>query len=91
MAEGKEIADGQRAVSVLKDDVVQRAFNALEAKYIDAWRRADNPQSREEAWAKLRALDELRVELQIIADAGIRATATRERRERTSSRPPGTT
>lgn len=61
----------RRAKQLLDDDVVQQVFASLEGRYITEWRHtpADNIDKREAAHAAIRALDDVKMKLQSMANA----------------------
>lgn len=63
----------QRAIhaQALKGDtVLQEAFATADARYVQEWREADTPEEREAAHAKMRALQHVQRELDIIVADG---------------------
>ena len=60
-----------RAQQLLNDAVVAEVFASLEGRYITEWRHtpADNIDKREAAHAAIRALDDVKMKLQSMANA----------------------
>lgn len=86
--EQKEIDAGSRVHAFLQDKDVIEAMARLQRRYVDDWKAGDSPEKRETAWAKQRALDDLRTELEAVVESGKKATIVQSRRQpqRTASR-----
>lgn len=80
----EEIRAGELAAAMLEEPVLKAAFEELEAEYTDAWRNSGlvDVTRREEAFRMLRALDELRGNLQAKVVNGQIARANAEAAER---------
>lgn len=57
------------AQRLLKDAAVIEALRLVEEKYTAAWKAATNAQDREDYWHMVRAVDELRSQLQMLGAA----------------------
>lgn len=86
MSDEQRIRDGERIRQFLTDEVVKGRFEALEAKYVEEWKVGETPAAREAAWAKVRALGDVRLELNVVVDAGILAAVRKARDERKPGR-----
>jgi len=72
------IEDGFRAEAILSDPVFQEAMETLEAKWVTAWRRSDDAETRERYWALTKALEGVKDELkQIQTNGEIEASKSR--------------
>jgi hypothetical protein len=76
----------ERVKAFLRDDIVQEAFAALEKRYYEQFKAAIVPDTQRQAWALSRALDDLRAELQVVVDAGERASIEQQQRDARESR-----
>jgi len=70
---------GLRAEVLLADDLLQEAFNGVDAECVAAWRAAETPAQREEAWALLAALAKVQQRLRSIMADGTLAQARLDR------------
>lgn len=77
----QEIQAGERIERFLADDEVQAAFARLERKYYDEFKAAADPAARESAWAKSRAMEDVKTELRVSVTRGAVAKATSQRRQ----------
>jgi hypothetical protein len=70
-------ARADRARAIIEDDLLVGAFEALDARYLMAWRNspADQPEMRERLWHHLQALAEVRAELNRVLEDGEMARA----------------
>src|SRR5258705_8613578 len=73
--EGKltaQMARASRAQDLMKDEMLQEAFERLEANYINAWRQSKPGQKddREILYLAINAIGKLRDELRIMLDGG---------------------
>lgn len=64
MSETEELAMGQFAASVLKDDRFATLITNLRDRYIHEWQSATEPTARELAWHRTKVLDDLVKELE---------------------------
>lgn len=60
----------REAERLLKNPVLVRAFALADQKFVQEWRSATKTQTREEAHAKVKALDEVQNMLRIIVADG---------------------
>lgn len=86
MSEEKEVADGARIDALLKDESVIAAFALLDKRYWTSFKTCRDDTERNQLGARASALEDLKNELQVIVDAGIRANATLQGRERRARR-----
>lgn len=70
---------GLRAEALLADDLLQEAFEGADAECIAAWRAAETPAQREEAWALMAALAKVQQRLRSIMADGTLAQAKIDR------------
>ena len=82
MSDGANIAAGGRVEAFLADDAVAGALVKMEQEYVRAWRAATTVEEREAEHAKMRVLDDFRLELRTIVDRGKMSAATVARAER---------
>ena len=68
----KRISKGKAAERVLNDPIISEAFEKLEAKYNSAWVSSgfEDSQKRETIYLSIRALGELRLELESMINTG---------------------
>ena len=85
MSIDKRISRGRRIKEVFEDEDVKALFEDIEQDTIKAWRRAETPEKREEAWAELRALDALRTKVNAVVGDG--QMAEHEQRNANRGRP----
>jgi len=76
----REVSRAERARAVIEDPLLIGAFEALDARFMLAWRNspADKPELRERLWHHVQALAEVRAELETVLADGLLA---RERLE----------
>lgn len=82
MTDDDQVREGDTITRFLADPVVQRTFDGLTTKYMEEWKSGKSREDRESAWAKTRALDDLKDGFRAVVDAGRRAAANTARRER---------
>lgn len=70
---------GRKVRALLTDDTVASVFANLEQRYHSAWLAAETVSDREACWAKRRALEDLRNELQTFVNDGEQAAINLER------------
>jgi len=78
MTEEEQIGAAQRVVAFLNDAAVVAAFARLDKSYYDEFKKEGGVT----AWAKARALDDLRNELTAVVDNGVKVAADSTRRNR---------
>ena len=66
----------------LEDSAVSGAFGVIESAAIKAWRTGKTTDDREAAHQRIRALDELKVQLKVLIDRGTWATDTLNQRQK---------
>jgi len=73
----RKVAAAERARAFIDDPLLQGAFEALDARYLLAWRNspADQPELRERLWLYLQAISEVRAELNRALEDGEMARA----------------
>ena len=61
-----------RAEQLQQDEVLQDAFNGIEAHWLNEWRGSavDDADKRETAYRMIRSLDAFRIQLQSMVDTG---------------------
>lgn len=64
MSETEELALGQFAAGVLKDERFTALITTLRDRYIHDWQQATEPVARELAWHRTKVLDDLVKELE---------------------------
>ena len=64
----QEYRDALEAERLMHNELVGRMFTAIEKAYIKDWKAALEPAEQHMYWAKVRALDDLRKSIQIIAE-----------------------
>lgn len=57
------------AERLTKDVAAQEALRIVEEKFVQSWKRALNVSEREHAWAMVRAVDELREQISLLASS----------------------
>jgi hypothetical protein len=74
------VAQAERARLIIDDPLLVGAFEALDARFLLAWRNspADKPELRERLWHHIQALAEVRAEMQTVLDDGSMARAALE-------------
>lgn len=72
MTRDEEIRRGDRAASLMGDDLMQEVFGAIELEQITAWRNspARDAEGREKIYQFVKMLDSIRSHLQNMVDAG---------------------
>lgn len=80
-------AAAERARAIISDPVLVGAFEALDARFLLAWRNspAEDQAKRERLWHHIQALAEVRAELETVLNDGIMARSALE-----EMRAPGT-
>lgn len=73
----RTIAAAERARVLFEDPLLVGAFEALEARFLLAWRNspADAPEMRERIWHHIQAIGELREQLNTVLNDGAMARA----------------
>lgn len=73
----RKVAAAERARAYIDDPLLVGAFEALDARYLLAWRNspADKPEMRERLWLYLQAIAEVRAELNRALEDGEMARA----------------
>ena len=68
----KRISKGNAAEKLLNDPIISEAFEKLETKYNSAWISSglEDSQKRETIYLSIRALGELRLELESMINSG---------------------
>jgi hypothetical protein len=79
----KIATDGGRVEAFLADPAVKDAIERTEVKYFAEFKAADTDSKRTSVWAKLKALDDVRLELKVTVDRGAVAKQELERTKRT--------
>jgi hypothetical protein len=79
----KDIRDGDKVEQFLKDEAVLRAFQKVEDGYVARWKQATTRETREELWAKLSALTDVRTQLNATIGNRDIAKSKKEHQERT--------
>lgn len=86
----RTVAAAERASAYINDPLLVAAFEALEARFLLAWRNspADQPELRERLWHHIQALQEVRAELETVLTDGVMAKAAlAELRDGTNTNP----
>jgi hypothetical protein len=88
MDEELEILRGREAQSLLGNELLNEALDALESKYDTAWKNSSLSQVnvREEAYRMLATVREIRLSLTSFVTTGKLATTAKETREETEER-----
>ena len=62
----------RRTEQLQQDEVLQNAFNGIEAHWLNEWRGSavDDAEKRETAYRMIRSLDAFRIQLQSMVDTG---------------------
>lgn len=76
------IEDGQRMALLLRDPLIVDAFVQVKADATQAWQSAKTPAEREECFAIVRAVDAIKLQMQVVADRGEHAEILRAREDR---------
>lgn len=73
----RKVAAAERARAYIDDPLLVGAFEALDTRYLLAWRNspADQPELRERLWLYLQAISEVRAELNTALEDGAMAQA----------------
>lgn len=73
----RRVAAAERARAYIDDPLLVAAFEALDARFMLAWRNspADKPELRERLWHHIQALAEVRAELNTALEDGEMARA----------------
>ena len=61
---------GKLAQRLLDDETIKDLFAALEADYVKQWKDATVHEAREQAWFRVRALEDFKKELRRLRDSG---------------------
>lgn len=71
----RRIEAADRARLILNDPLLSCAFDALDTRFLLAWRNspADQPELRERLWHHVQALAEVRAEMETVLTDGIMA------------------
>lgn len=75
-AREQAIRDGQAAERLLADEMFQRVLQQVEENFTKAWLLADDFEKRELCHSRVRALEDIRSELRVLADRGTHAQVT---------------
>lgn len=69
----RRISTAERARVIIEDPLLSSAFDALDARFLMAWRNspADQPELRERLWHHIQALGEVRAELETVLSDGV--------------------
>lgn len=71
MRDEVKIDDGRRAEELLKNDILQRAFTEIRMDQFKAFEHSTTPESREEAFRNLKAVNFLIRKLESIRNSGV--------------------
>jgi hypothetical protein len=86
----RTVAAAERARAFIEDPLLVAAWEALEARFLMAWRNspADATEQRERLWHNIKALAEVRLELEtVLADGVMAKAALADLRDGTSNNP----
>jgi hypothetical protein len=86
----RTISAAERARAYVEDPLLVAAWEALDARYLLAWRNspADRPELREKLWHHLQAIAEVRAELEtVLADGLLARERLDELRDGTNNQP----
>ena len=75
----KDEERGNRMGMILRDPLVVETFQTVETQFIDQWRKGKTPVEREQAHARLMALEEIQTAMRKIVDNGEVAKLMRKR------------
>ena len=78
----RDIRDGEKVEQFLKHEAVLRAFARVEQKYIDAWRKAETRDTREQYHARLTAVDDVKTQLHATIGNGQVAARQKEQNQK---------
>lgn len=78
----QKIADAQRVEQFLRDDVIRRAIESLEQKYIEQMIGAENSEQRAKAQGKIHAIRGFAGELTAVVGEGAHEEAMQQLREK---------
>lgn len=73
MSEGKLMAEqarGERAAALLRDPLIEEAFDALEDKYVSGWKDSSSTERRETLFQMYQALMVVRGHLTEVVETG---------------------
>lgn len=84
MTEEETIRDGLRVKQFLEDDAVVAAFARLEARYYADYKAAKSDEQLKAIHARTVVLDDLKSELAVVVENGMKVKADHERRTRRS-------
>jgi hypothetical protein len=77
-----QVIRGENIKRFFADGTVRDVMHEKLQEYYVEWLRAATPEDRETLWAKARAIEDLVVKLQAVADAGDRATWDQTQRDK---------
>jgi hypothetical protein len=86
----RTVAAAERARAFIEDPLLVGAFEALDARFLLAWRNspADRPEMRERLWHHIQALAEVRAELEtVLSDGEMARAALADLRDGTNTNP----
>jgi len=68
----QELKDSQRAEELMNDPLIQRTFEIMEQKYIDAWKDSDPKDcpGREILWQLIWAIEQVQAHFTVIIEKG---------------------
>ena len=68
----QELEESRRAEELLNDPLIQKTFQLMEEKYIDAWKESDleDSKGREILWQLIWAIGQVRSHFTVILDKG---------------------
>ena len=68
----QELEESRRAEELLNDTLIQKTFQIMEEKYIDAWKNSDleDTKGREILWQLIWAIGQVRSHLTVIIEKG---------------------
>ena len=68
----QELKDSQRAEELMNDPLIQRTFEIMEQKYIDAWKDSDPKDctGREILWQLIWAIGQVQAHFTVIIEKG---------------------
>ena len=68
----QELEESRRAEELLNDPLIQKTFQIMEEKYIDAWKNSDleDTKGREILWQLIWAIGQVRSHLTVIIEKG---------------------
>jgi hypothetical protein len=86
----RRIEAADRARLILNDPLLSSALDALDARFLLAWRNspADKPELRERLWHHVQALGEVRAEMETVLTDGIMARSALDELRATGTETP---